>query len=63
MITAIVLMMVFLVASEIYAANESKPLKSGKKETKEKKPSTINWRVVRYILFIICIALLASLTK
>jgi hypothetical protein len=64
MITAIVLMMVFLVASEIYAANESKPIKSSKKkEPEEKKPSTINWRVVRYILFIICIALLASLTK
>ena len=63
MITAIVLMMVFLVASEIYAANESKPLKSGKKEAKEKAPSRINRRVVRYILFIICIALLASLTK
>lgn len=61
MITAIVLMMVFLVASEIYAANESKPLKSGKKEAKEKIPSRINWRAVRYILFIICIALLASL--
>lgn len=63
MITAIVLMMVFLVASEIYAANESKPLKSGKKEAKEKTSSRINWRVVRYILFIICIALLASLNK
>lgn len=63
MITAIVLMMVFLVASEIYAANESKPLKSEKKEAKEKTPSKINWRVVRYILFIICIALLASLNK
>lgn len=61
MITAIVLMMVFLVASEIYAANESKPLKSGKNEAKEKTPSRINRRVVRYILFIICIALLASL--
>ena len=63
MITAIVLMMVFLVASEIYEANESKPVESRKKEAKEKKPSMINWRVVRYILFIICIALLASLTK
>lgn len=63
MITAIVLMMVFLVASEIYAANESKPQQSSKNEAKEKKPSTINWRVVRYILFIICIVLLASLMK
>ena len=63
MITAIVLMMVFLVASEIYAANEWKPQQSSKKESKEKKPSTINWRVVRYILFIICIALLANLMK
>ena len=34
-----------------------------KNKSKEKKQSKINWSVVWTILFIICIALLASLTK
>lgn len=63
MIAAIVLTIIALVIMEVFSYDWMSVASAKKKEPKEKKPSVINRRVVRYILFIICIALLASLIK
>ena len=63
MIAAIVLTIIALVIMEVFSYDWMSVASAKKEEPKEKKQFKINWRVVRYILFIICIALLASLMK
>jgi hypothetical protein len=63
MIAAIVLTIIALVIMEVFSYDWMSVASAKKKEPKEKKPSVINRRIVRYILFIICIALLAGLNK
>ena len=63
MIAAIVLTIIALVIMEVFSYDWMSVASAKKKEPKEKRQSKINWRVVRYILFIICIALLANLMK
>lgn len=63
MITAIVLTIIALVIMEIFSYDWTTVASAKKKDKKEKKESSINWAVVRRILFIICIAILATLLK